>query len=195
MKLYYLCPLVLSLALIFVTPLLSFGAALEISEIAWAGTTINWADEWIEVRNIGPDSVTLLGWNIKWGKTSINLGEAKEDTLEANTEQLPAGEFLILERTDDDALSGIDADIIFSGSLKNTGEKIILENPKGQIVQKVNFKKGWTAGTSGSGEPPYCSAAKLGDKWITCTNKLHLSETKKPVYGTPAAANNLCQNK
>jgi len=37
-----------------------------ISEIAWAGTTADSRDEWIELRNLGASSVNLDGWILRW---------------------------------------------------------------------------------------------------------------------------------
>jgi hypothetical protein len=37
-----------------------------ISEVAWAGTPADPADEWIELRNLGTTSIDLTGWSLVW---------------------------------------------------------------------------------------------------------------------------------
>jgi len=37
-----------------------------ISEIAWAGSSTNSTEEWIELANIGSDAVDLSGWHLAW---------------------------------------------------------------------------------------------------------------------------------
>ena len=37
-----------------------------LSEIAWAGTSADPADEWIELRNLGDQEVNLEGWTLRW---------------------------------------------------------------------------------------------------------------------------------
>ena len=46
-----------------------------VNEIAWMGTTVNAANEWIELRNTTGQSVALAGWTLKAadGTPSINL--------------------------------------------------------------------------------------------------------------------------
>ena len=40
-----------------------------ISEIAWAGTSADPRDEWIELRNLGTSPVDLTGWTLQWRPT------------------------------------------------------------------------------------------------------------------------------
>ena len=40
-----------------------------ISEIAWAGTSTDPRDEWIELRNLGTTPVDLTGWILRWRRT------------------------------------------------------------------------------------------------------------------------------
>jgi len=37
-----------------------------ISEIAWAGSSASPEDEWVELRNLGPNPVNLDGWTLRW---------------------------------------------------------------------------------------------------------------------------------
>jgi len=47
-----------------------------ISEVAWAGTSADSADEWIELRNLGDEEVNLEGWTLRW---RLARPEAPED--------------------------------------------------------------------------------------------------------------------
>ena len=39
-----------------------------INEVAWAGTSADADDEWIELRNVGGEPVDLTGWTLRWRK-------------------------------------------------------------------------------------------------------------------------------
>jgi len=46
-----------------------------ISEVAWAGTTSDARDEWIELRNLGTTPVDLSGWLLQWRPTHARAAE------------------------------------------------------------------------------------------------------------------------
>lgn len=73
-----------------------------IGEVAWAGTTVSTADEWIELRNNQSVAIDLNGWtlNATDGTPAIRL---------AGT--IPAGGLYLLERTDDGSVPGVGADL------------------------------------------------------------------------------------
>ena len=142
-----------------------------ISEVAWAGTAASSADEWIELRNVGGETVDLLGWQLVFGDTVIPLGEVAEDTLEVRTTVLAPGAFMVLERTNDDSISDITADLLYTGSLLNTGVVIELRNPAGEVVDSVTLlDSGWPAGTASDEVPPYCSMERMSDGGWTSNN-------------------------
>jgi hypothetical protein len=47
----------------------ALGSRVIISEVAWAGTAADAQDEWIELRNLGSESVDLAGWSLQWRRT------------------------------------------------------------------------------------------------------------------------------
>ena len=49
--------------------------AVIISEIAWAGTSADPRDEWIELRNLGTSPVDLSGWTLQWRPTRAQEAE------------------------------------------------------------------------------------------------------------------------
>ena len=171
-----------------------FGSDLVISEIAWAGTASNSYDEWIELRNPGEDAVDLAGWQLAFGDTLIPLGEAGEDTLDVRTTVLEPGAFLILERTDDSTISDITADVLYKGLLPNTGILMELRNPEGVVVDSVapGEETGWPAGSSGDGDPAYCTMERTSLGEWTSNNTIvrnGLDADENPVNGTPGQPN------
>jgi len=130
-----------------------------ISEVAWAGTAASYADEWIELRNGRDETVDLLGWQLVFGDTVIPLGEVAEDTLEVRTTVLAPGAFLVLERTNDDSISDIMADLLYKGSLSNDGILIELRNPQGEVIDSavMTGDAEWPAGSASDGDPAYCT--------------------------------------
>ena len=169
------------------------GSNLVISEIAWAGTAASSTDEWIELQNLGDVAVELAGWHLAFGDVLIPLGEAGEDTLEARTAILEPGAFLTLERTDDESISDITADILYKGLLSNSGILIELRNAEGTVVDSVEpLEAGWTAGSAGDGEPPYCTMERtsLGE-WTSNNGIIRngLDADGNPLNATPGQSN------
>lgn len=122
-------------AAFFVVPA-GVSAQIEITEVAWMGTAASANDEWIELHNDGSESVSLSGWTLSAadGTPSITLSGS-----------IGAGEYRLLERTDDTTFPGISALVIFTGALGNEGESLSLKNG-GTTVQTFSFAGGWPAG-------------------------------------------------
>jgi len=113
-----------------------------ISEVAWAGTQSSTNDEWIELYNPGTQNINLNGWNLRSSDGSPDI--------DFNNITLNAGDYLLLERTDDDT-TDVTADVIYTGSLSNTGEILRLYDSNGYIVDTANSNGGsWPAGLASS---------------------------------------------
>ena len=161
---------------------------LEISEVAWSGTKASWADEWIEIRNTGESEINLEGFKLTWGDVKIHFGKEKENTLVLNNKMIPAGGFYLLERSDDNTVNQIKADLIFKGGLDNNGNTIELINDKGQTIDSLNFKEGWPAGTAGQGEIMYASMVKIEGEWVTSEKKSSKKDAEGNfIHGSPGA--------
>jgi hypothetical protein len=107
-----------------------------INEIAWAGTLASSSDEWIELHNPGSKSIDLNGWKLTdGGDINISLSGT-----------LPAYSFYLLERTDNNTISDIRADLIYTGSLRNSGEALRLLDPSHSLVDSASYAGGWPAG-------------------------------------------------
>ncbi|MBU1049865.1 lamin tail domain-containing protein [Candidatus Bipolaricaulota bacterium] len=189
--------MVRGMALAMVVLILVGGAVLAnglmISEIAWAGTAASSTDEWIELKNAGSEAIDLAGWRLVFGDTEIPLGVVAEDTLEIRTTTLAPGAFFVLERTDDDTISDVIADLLYKGTLSNAGILVELINPDGVSVDSaVMDESGWPGGSGGSGEPAYCSMERTSSgNWVSnnaiiCNG---LDGNGVPLRGTPGQVN------
>lgn len=111
--------------------------AVLINEVAWAGTLASANDEWIELANFGSDPVDLSGWRVTDG------GDIEIDLAGS----IPAHSYFLLERTDDSTVADIAADQIYTGSLSNAGESLLLIDPSGLTIDSANaFGGAWPAG-------------------------------------------------
>lgn len=128
-------------------------AEVLVTEVAWMGTAASANDEWIELHNDGSGDVNLSGWTLSAadGTPSINLSGT-----------LGAGEYGLLERTDDTSYPAISALMIFTGALGNEGESLTLKNG-GTTVQTLNFSGGWPAGDVTSKD----TMQWTGSNWVT----------------------------
>ena len=99
-----------------------------INEIAWAGTRASAADEWIELFNPGDQAQDLAGWILSDGN-DIHVELAGT---------IAPGAYFLLEREDDQTISDLPADMIYSGRLDDAGETLRLIDPHGQLVDSAN---------------------------------------------------------
>lgn len=120
---------------LFFLPSLAF-AEVVFNEIAWMGSEESANDEWIELFN-STEAKDLTGWKIEAddGSPSIELSG-----------RIGQGDYFLLERTDDTSAPGAVADLIFSGSLANTGEMLRLYDANGSVVDTVNGSDEWSIG-------------------------------------------------
>ena len=129
-------------------------AQVIINEIAWMGTQNSANDEWIELYNRGSGSVDLNGWLLESsdGTPSISLSGS-----------VSAGDYFLLERTDDSSVPSVSADLIYTGALGNGGEALSLKDNSGLEVHKVDAGSGWLAGDNNTKETMQWD----GGAWIT----------------------------
>ena len=97
---------------------------------------------------------------------------------------------MLLERTDDETVSSINADVIYSGALSNSGSRLALVSPGGREVFVIDAVNGWPAGTSSADEPAYGSMELVGGEWKT--RRLPGDQRDRngnPIIGTPGWMN------
>ncbi len=159
--------------------------AILINEIAWAGTFASANDEWIELHNPGPEPVDLAGWRLTDG------GDI-HPSLSGN---LPPYGFFLMERTDNSTVSDIAADQIYTGSLRNSGERLELLGPAGEIVDTANSAGGgWPAGDAETRvSMERRGGSDLPGNWATFSGYSGngLDAAGNPIQGTPRRANSL----
>lgn len=178
---------------------ISLSKGVVINEIAWMGTVADTSDEWIELYNTTESEIDLSGWTLKSEDESPNI-IFSEGTI------IDAGGYFLLERTDNDAISDILADFIFTGALKNSPncEILYFYNANNQLIDKtVCLENGnWPAGQN---SPDKISMERInsqlqGDDITNWQNNRIFSKNGKDkdnndIYGTPRQPNsNLAQN-
>lgn len=157
---------------------------LLISEVGWGGTAASSSDEFIELFNPTDQPINLTGWtlNATDGTPSIVLDGS-----------VPAYGFFLLERTNDDTVSDISADQIYSGSLSNSGETLELRDASNTLIDSANGDGGsWPAGT---GSPDYRSMERVAPEVAAGWQSNDGSETNgvdadgNPINGTAKREN------
>jgi hypothetical protein len=109
------------------------------NEIAWMGTSNSSNDEWIELKNISEKSIDLKNWQLIDKKDQIQI-------IFPERLIIPSGGMLILERTNDNSVPFIDADLIYTGSLNNTDESLYLFDDNCSLQDKIEANSNWPAG-------------------------------------------------
>ena len=140
-----------------------------INEVAWMGTQNSSNDEWIELKNISSGIIDLSNWQL------LDQGEQIK-IIFSSTARLGAGQFLLLERTNDETVPNISADIIYVGSLANQNEGLRLFDNNCQLQDEVFAQPDWPAGDNTSKRT---MERKTDLAWQTSSNSL----------GTPKAEN------
>jgi len=114
-----------------------------LNEVAWMGSTENHSNEWIELKNISSSEIDISGWWL------IDQGEQIKVVFPQNT-IIPAGRFFLLERTDDDSVPNVRADMVYRGILSNDEEGLRLLSPNCLIKDEVLADPKWPAGEANS---------------------------------------------
>ena len=118
-----------------------------INEIAWAGTSASATDEWLELYNTESESIDISSWQLISNDDSPKIIFPEGTIIGANA-------YFLIERTDDNAVSDIVADLYISfgqGGLNNTGEMVSLFDGHGVVIDVVgNVGELWYFGDSSS---------------------------------------------
>lgn len=113
-----------------------------INEIAWMGTEVSTDDEWIELKNISSEPISLNGWQL--------VDKDKQIKVVSPQVTVPANGFFLLERTNDDTILDVKADLIYQGGLNNNKEALFLFDANCQLVDEVIANAEWPMGDNNS---------------------------------------------
>ncbi len=111
-----------------------------INEVAWMGTEADYHDEWLELYNTTERDLELAGWSIVAADGTPHI---------ALSGVISAHGYFLLERTDDQPVSDIPADVIYTGAMQNSpdAETLTLYGDVGQVIDTANADGGaWPAG-------------------------------------------------
>jgi hypothetical protein len=176
MKSYFLIIIfVLLFCLVPIKLLAANSLDVAINEIAWMGTASSANDEWIELYNNTKNNLNLEGWILKSedGSPEIKL-----------TGVITASGFYLLERTDDNTIPEIAADLIYKGALNNSGENLKLYDNLNNIIDEVDCGGGWFAGI---GKLEYKTMERINS--LISGNQSSNWQTSQAPAGTPRAEN------
>lgn len=107
-----------------------------LNEIAWMGTGASPNDEWFELKNQSGQKVDIGGFEL------VNQSGTIAIKIPSGAEMEPSG-FFLLERTDDDSVSAISADIIYTGALSNSGEWLKLLDANCKLIDEIDAHPAW----------------------------------------------------
>jgi len=158
-----------------------------INEVAWAGNSAAYsADEWIELYNRTNKSVNLSNW-ILYSATDMS-------PYVVLTGAISARGYYLLERTNDNTISDIAADKIYTGALNNSGENLILSYAS-STIDEIPYDSNWYAGSdfnySSMERYDASSAGTSSSNWLA--NNTMIINGKNAgngnIKGTPKARN------
>ena len=140
-----------------------------VSEIAWMGTPIAWQDEWIELYNNTGSDIDLDGWRLVTNDADPDI---------ALSGVIPAGGYLLLERTDDTSAAPL-ADDTYTGNLGNSGEVITLTDALSNVIDVVGVPgEPWFAGDNSTKQTMERTA-------LTSSGTVSTSWSTGVISGTP----------
>lgn len=121
------------------------------NEIAWMGSaprsgesaTASASNEWIELKNNSGRRVDLSEWRIVAASGKFKINFEPGDAIN------PHGLYF-LERADDDSVSQVKADKIYSGALSNSGARLGIFSDECALIDEIDASAGWPAGDNGT---------------------------------------------
>jgi hypothetical protein len=131
-----------------------------INEIGWMGTKAKSSDEWIELYNTSSTDIDLHGWTLTWSHSSTTSKTISFATSTSATTTIPGQGYYLIERTDDNAISNVQAGWYgsFGSGLNNQGEEMILRNANSELIDQLDFSSAWPAGIA---SPTYISMERI----------------------------------
>ncbi len=154
--------------------------AVVINEIAWMGTASSSNNEWIELYNNATSDIDLAGWMLAATDGTPNIIFPSSI--------VPAQSYFLLERTDDNTIPDISADLIYTGALGNSGEKLELRDASSTLIDLVDCSSGWFAGDNDTKETMERKDSTLpgsdSGNWASSTSAGGTPKSKNSVSGS-----------
>ncbi|MBI1879388.1 MAG: lamin tail domain-containing protein, partial [Chloroflexi bacterium] len=156
-----------------------------INEVAWGGTTASATDEWLELLNVTPQTITFTGWIIT-STSGVNI--PLSGTIASNG-------YYLIEKSES-VITDVASNLIATFSLVNSGAALIL-SAGGTVIDTANGDGGpWPQGT---GSPDDRSMERINPltpdadiNWAS-NDLIHRNGLARdgisPVNGTPKQPN------
>jgi uncharacterized repeat protein (TIGR01451 family) len=142
-----------------------------INEVAWGGTKVSPDDEWIELVNNTDETIDLSGWTLRWRRKHPTTPEERKWKVVELAGRIGPNDYYLMERTHDDVVSDIHADLIYDTvkpyhlALSDLGEVMELVDPSGDVVDTANGdprrEDGWPAGYGKDGAPLFGTMERI----------------------------------
>ncbi len=113
---------------------------LGINEVAWMGSGSGASHEWIELRNLTGGAVDLSGWQI--------LNENERIKILFPQKSVFNKEYILLARNGVEDVLGIEVDLGFTGSIRNSKEGLRVFDNQCRLVDEVLAFPSWPAGNN-----------------------------------------------
>ncbi|MEK7121754.1 MAG: lamin tail domain-containing protein, partial [Patescibacteria group bacterium] len=164
-----------------------------INEIAWAGTQAAATDEWLELYNTENNPIDISSWQLVSNDNSPDIIFSEGTIMQAKS-------YFLIERTDDNTVSDIMADLAVSfgqGGLNNTGEMVRLFDSAGIVVDVVGSAgETWYFGDSSlKNSMERIDPMKAGNNasnWKSFSGvPVNKDALNNPINGTPKTKNSM----
>lgn len=177
----------LFIALSIVSPLSAIRAAepsnVLLSEIAWAGSEKSTADEWLEIRNVGNESVDVSGWTLTGAGSSGSPLTLPTETLLASNQSYLVANYAVGDKS---TLIVAPDMVTTTVSIPNTALNITLVDANGNVVDTLI-----DAGAPDFGSSTTFATMKRdfsGNTWFTETASSNAQSSVALVEETPPLA-------
>lgn len=171
-----------------------------INEVAWMGTEVEgiesknwWRYEWLELYNNTNQLISLDGWKVELYRSDLDWSLELKGNISAQ------GYLLIV--ASDKIFPNYDLNYSnLGGKLNNNGQRVVLKNAIGTIIDEIDCSSGWFAGDNSTKQTMERKNPLLIsdlDNWGTSLNPGGTPKTEnieqKPAEDSPPAAEGLSE--
>jgi len=115
------------------------------NEIAWMGALTGATHEWLELKNISGGSVNMSGWQI--------LNENEKLKIIFPQQKMFDNKFFVLARNAANEALSLNADLVFTGAIRNEGEALRLFDNNCNLIDEVKGNPKWQFGDNKTKRP------------------------------------------